>query len=83
MAAEVNVQVPSNIAGWSTRPAPFNTTKHGINVKFSVDYTIAERLESEEYRDNAVAYTAETMPLGQVWQATILRTRGWGSGLVS
>ena len=83
MATQVRVPVPSSVASWSNRPAPFSTRKHGTRVKFSVDNTVAEKVQSEEVY-NAVVYTADTLPLGQVWQTTILgTTRGWGVGLVS
>ena len=82
MAAQVRVPVPSSVASWSTRPAPFSTRKYGRSVKFSVDNTVAER--EWGYSSDAVVYTSVTVPLGQVWQTTILgtTTRGWG-GLVS
>ena len=84
MATQVRVQVPSSVASWSTRPAPFSTRKHGMRVEFSVDNTVANRVESEEVFDDAVAYTADTLPLGQVWQTTIQgTTTGWAYGLVS
>ena len=84
MAAQVRVQVPSSVVSWSTGPAPFSTRKHGTNVKFSVDNTVAERVKPEEYHKDAVVYTADTLPLGRVWQTTILGTdRVWSRGLVS
>ena len=87
MATQVRVQVPSSVASWSTGPAPFSRWKHGRNVKFSVDNTVAERVQPEEddkYGD-AVVYTADPVPLGRVWQTTILgaTTRWRGYGLVS
>ena len=82
MATQVRVQVPSSVASWSTRPAPFSTRKHGRNVEFSVDNTVAERVGGF---NDAVVYTADPVPLGRVWQTTILgtTTRGYRSGLVS
>ena len=84
MVTQVRVQVPSSVASWSTRPAPFSTRKHGRNVKFSVDNTVAEMVQPVYHKD-AVVYTADTLPLGLVWQTTILGTyTGWhGIGLVS
>ena len=83
MAAQVRVQVPSSVASWSTRPAPFSTRKHGRRVTFSGYNTVAERVR--HYRDDAVVYTSDPVPLGRVWQTTILGTgKGWwGYGLVS
>ena len=82
MAAQVRVPVPSSVASWSTRPAPFSTRKHGRSVKFSVDNTVAERVGG--YFNDAVVYTSDPVPLGRVWQTTILGTTAeWGGGLVS
>ena len=82
MATQVRVQVPSSVASWSTRPAPFNTRKHGRSIKFSLDNAVAERVR-RDYSD-AVVYTSDPVPLGRVWQATILgTTTGWLEGLVS
>ena len=87
MATQVRVKVPSSVASWSTRPAPFSTRKHGWNVKFSVDNTVAERVQPENCKkknSDAVVYTADTLPLGRVWQTTILgASTGYGGGLVS
>ena len=82
MATQVRVQVPSSVASWSTRPAPFSTRKHGTDVKFSVDNTVVERVRGY---NGAIVYTEDPVPLGQVWQTTILSTStaGWGGGLVS
>ena len=83
MAAQVRVQVPSSVARWSARPAPFSTRNHGRNVTFSVDNSVAERVDVSNGWD-AVVYTAVLLPLGRVWQTTILSTsRGWNGGLVS
>ena len=80
MATQVRVPVPSSVASWSTRPAPFSTRKHGIYVKFSVDNTVAERVGV--YSNGAVVYTSVPVPLGQVWQTTILGTStGYSRGL--
>ena len=81
MAAQVRVPVPSSVASWSTRPAPFSTSKHSTNVKFSVDNTVAERVG--DFSNGAVVYTSVPVPLGQVWQTTILGATWWGTGLVS
>ena len=81
MSAQVRVKVPSSVASWSTRPAPFSTRNFGGNVEFSVDNTVAERAGG---LDDAVVYTADPVPLGQMWQTTVLSTteRYYG-GLVS
>ena len=85
MATEVRVQVPSSVASWSTRPAPFSTRKHGTRVEFSVDNTVAERERVKGYGNGAIVYTSDPVPLGRVWQTTILgtTTTRWSGGLVS
>ena len=81
MAAQVRVQVPSSVASWSTKPAPFSTRKRGKSVKFSVDNTVVERVGEWS---GSVVYTSDPLPLGRVWQTTILSTTTeWGVGLVS
>ena len=89
MAAQLRVQVPSSVASWVARPAPFSTSRHGTRVKFSGDSSVAERVEPEIDGDdgdyeNAVVYTADHLPLGRVWQTTVLSTtRKWAGGVVS
>ena len=58
MATQVRVPVPSSVASWSTRPAPFSTRKHGRNAKFSVDNTVAERVG--EWDSDALVYILPT-----------------------
>ena len=87
MAARVQAQVQSSVTSWAARPAPFSTRKHGTKAKFSGDSSVAERVKPEypggDYR-SAVVYTEDPLPLGRVWQATVLSTtRGWDGGLVS
>ena len=89
MAAQLRVQVPSSVASWAARPAPFSTSKHGKRVKFSGDSSVAERVAERvgpfSVLGDAVVYTADHLPLGRVWQTTVLSTTGrWiVSGLVS
>ena len=84
MAAQLRVQVPSSVASWVARPAPFSTSRHGTRVKFSGDSSVAERVEPDEHHRDAVVYTADHLPLGRVWQTTVLSTIGrWAGGLVS
>ena len=45
---------------------------------------MAERVEPDGNYCNAVVYTADHLPLGRVWQTTVLSTtREWSEGLVS
>ena len=47
-------------------------------VKFSGDDSVVEREQPEEYGGDCVTYTANPLPVGQVWQTTILSTtREW------
>ena len=84
MAVQLYVEVPSTVAGWSSRPAPFSTQICGTRVKFSKDSSVAERVEPNDYSNDAVVYTAKHLALGQLWQITILNIiRVWFYGLVS
>ena len=76
--------VPSDINGLFATPVPFNTEKRGENAILSGDGSVVERLEPEDCRDGGVAYTESPLPLGQVWQTTVLNTteRHGGLGLV-
>ena len=67
-------------------PGPFvlNTKKCGEIAKFSGDNSVVEKERPEDTVVGCVTYTANPLPLGQVWQTTILSTtRKWGVGLVS
>ena len=47
---------------------------------------MAEKVRPEDYRNcgNGVVYTAQPVPVGEVWRITVLSTtRGWSGGLVS
>ena len=55
----------SSLTGWIPRPAPFNASKHGKLVKFSEECSVAER-EGDFW--NGVAYTAQPVPLGELWR---------------
>ena len=76
MAAPCSGRVP--------QPAPFNASKHGTHVKFSEQCSVAERVTPEEENENGVVYTAQPVPVGEVWRITVLSTTGmWHGGLVS
>ena len=76
--------VPTVLSDWVPGPFVLNTKKCGRRAKFSGDNSVVERDRPEEYNVGCVTYTAKTLPLGQVWQTTILSTiSGWSGGLVS
>ena len=76
--------VPSSVADWTPRPAPFNVQKCGTNAHFSEEASVAERVEPEKNAANAVVYTAQPLAVGQVWRVTVQNTtRTWRYGLVS
>ena len=75
--------VPTVLSDWVPGPFVLNTKKCGEGAKFSGDNSVVERERPEEW-GGCVAYTANPLPLGQVWQTTILSTtRKWLGGLVS
>ena len=74
----------SSLADWIPRPAPFNESKRGKLVKFSEECSVAERVTPEKKCENGVVYTAQPVPVGEVWRITVLNTtRRWDGGLVS
>ena len=78
--------VPSSVADWTPRPAPFNVRKCGTRARFSEGASVVERVEPEKYLSNAVVYTAQPLAVGQVWRVTVQNTtRTWDGygGLVS
>ena len=80
-----DTSTPSDVTNWLATPAPFNAEKHGARAVFSGDdSSVVERREPDDHCDGGVAYTASPLPLGHVWQITLLNTTGrqWGFGLV-
>ena len=76
--------VPTVLSDWVPGPFVLNTKKCGDRAKFSGDNSVVERELPEMYDAGCVTYTANPLPLGQVWQTTILSTtRKWLGGLVS
>ena len=74
----------SSLAGWVPRPAPFDASKHGTLVRFSEQCSVAERVTPNKICKNGVVYTAQPVPVGEVWRITVLSTTDkWGRGLVS
>ena len=87
--------VPSFLSDWVPRPFALNVKKCGVHAKFSGDVnSVVEREGHVWHYSGCVAYTANPLPLGQVWQTTILDTikaldgvipgrKWWNYGLVS
>ena len=74
--------VPRNVSDWLVTPAPLNTEKHGGRTIFSGDNSIVERRQPDDYIGGCVCYSSHRLPLGQVWQITLLNTtRKWYGGL--
>ena len=74
---------PRNVSDWLVTPAPLNTEKHGWRAILSGDYSIVERRQPNNYPSGCVCYSSHRLPLGQVWQITLLNTTSGWSGLVS
>ena len=76
--------VPTVLLDWVPGPFILNTKKCGWKAKFSGDNSVVERESPEGIIGGCVTYTANPLPLGQVWQTTILSTTWkWDGGLVS
>ena len=87
---------PYFLSDWVPRPFALNVKKCGVNAEFSEDDTVVKRKKPFVRHGGCVVYTANPLPLDQVWQTTILRTtkkwdgiipmdgrKWWNSGLVS
>ena len=77
--------VPTVVSDWIAAGARLNDTKCGVNARFSGDNSIVERRYPGSNDDGCVCYTSLPLPVGQVWQTTVLDTasRKWKIGLVS
>ena len=70
----------------SGTPCPFSASKSGTSIRLSEECSVAEKVRPEDYDNcgNGVVYTAQPVPVGEVWRITVLSTtRGWSGGLVS
>ena len=72
--------VPTDLSDWVPGPFVLNTKKCG---RLAGDNSVVERELPEVYSHGCVTYTANPLPLGQVWQTTILSTIWKWGGLVS
>ena len=80
----LKMSVAADVSDWIPTPAPLNYNKSGVNAVFTSDNSILQRRDPERKELDCVSYTAHPLPLGQVWQTTVLETttRYYG-GLVS
>ena len=76
--------VPTDVSDWIPTAATLNDRKCGVNARFSGDNSIVERRDPRGNYDGCICYTFLPLPVGQVWQTTVLDTITtiWG-GLVS
>ena len=82
----LKMSVAADVSDWIPTPAPLNYNKSGVRAVFTSDNSILERRDPESDNGGCVSYTAHPLPLGQVWQATVLETTTTytlGAGLVS
>ena len=61
--------VPTVLSGWVPEPFVLNSKKCGVGAIFSGDNSVVER---GEIGGGCVTYTTNPLPLGQVWQTTII-----------
>jgi len=67
-------------ANWSSQPAVFHHN-HGNNIRLSENNTVAERTAPFF---GGVVMTAEPVPIGKMFQVTVLEKENkWSGGLVS
>ena len=79
------MSVAADVSDWIVTLAPLNDKKSGRDAIFSTDNSIVQRRDPENWSpQNCVSYTRGPMPLGQIWQVTVLETtRKYYDGLVS
>ena len=76
--------VAADVSHWIPTPAPLNYNKSGRNAVFTSDNSILQRRNPESNNGDCVSYSAHPLPLGQVWQTTVLETTtSYYGGLVS
>ena len=76
--------VAADVSDWIRTPAPLNYNKSGENAVFTSDNSVLQRRDPVSDHGGCVSYTAHPLPLGQVWQTTVLETTTtMGYGLVS
>ena len=80
----LKMSVAADVSDWNPAPAPLNYNKSGVNAVFTSDNSILQRRDPERNPGSCVSYTAHPLPLGQVWQTTVLETTTeWNLGMVS
>ena len=81
----LKMSVAADVSDWIPTPAPLNYNKSGMNAVFTSDKSILQRRDPERKAFGCVSYTAHPLPLGQVWQTTVLETTTieWILGMVS
>ena len=68
---------------WSSQPAVLHR-RHGNNIELSEHNSVAERVNPETRYRGGVVMTAEPVPVGGVFQVTVLeKVERWSGGLVS
>ena len=70
----LKMSVAADVSDWIPTPAPLNYNKSGVNAVFTSDNSILQRRDPESNYAGCVSYTAHPLPLGQVWQTTVLET---------
>ena len=70
----LKMSVAADASDWIPTPAPLNYNKSGVRAVFTSDNSILQRRDPESDYTGCVSYTAHPLPLGQVWQTTVLET---------
>ena len=79
----IPASVPNFVAGWTSRPMPFNAKKRGERAQLSNKNAAVERIDPETHDDGCLVYTACPLPLGCLWNMTLTTTNGISRGMVS
>ena len=76
---------PHDFSEWIAAPAPFHGTKKGERAELSDGNCVVKRKGAEIIDSHCVCFTANPLPVGQLWKVEVLCTdvRRWKSELVS
>ena len=73
-APTASSSVPPDVTDWPATPAPFNAEKHGERALFSGDGSVVRRRQHTEGLRDCVVFSGVPLPLGLVWQITVVDT---------
>ena len=68
------------VSNWIVIPAPLSKKNSGNDAEFSANCSTVRRVDPERNKIGCVCYTSDPLPLGNLWQTTVLSTSSSWSG---